>query len=492
MGRLVRRSCLLFAVFTAAVNAGIPPPTRSLVPPGWTPSWELWRSTIAMPCNDSGLMLDQRAFRNWGVLSWDWSNGKNIWINQNPMDAEHLLVRQLELTKKANPGGRHLVYRNSVHAMPWYSTVLSKLRDSQYAGFFLKFATTPPLRNGSHGGYWSPPCDATYHPPRCTELYHDQTQTPTPASHPSAKPDGLCAPSNCDCGMPCGMYLFNHLNGTMFRQWFLDEYLGGPTGLGHPDIDGFFMDDYWCWDDGTPGQCVFGGQHRLVGPAETEQHVLADLGLSNDEVKAMAMAWRANMDAAYDRLIENSAMSWDLSFQNSYNVPAAGAATVPRPTIILPEHCEAILTRECGSDGQRPKTSGAVDTSCCCATAHCPGACPAHCPLLRDQPLFFGLNYTSKGALSNPDINARFPRLTSDIELFLLVRGPSAFLGLGFLSCHPTTNYTLPDEVFSKDYGQPLENCSAMPGRKGVFSRRYSKARVQVDCNRLAAGDELS
>ena len=39
---------------------------------------------------------------------------------------------------------------------------------------------------------------------------------------------------------------------------------------------------------------------------------------------------------------------WDLAFSNSYNVPRAGAATVPRPTIILPEHCEEILTRECG------------------------------------------------------------------------------------------------------------------------------------------------
>ena len=148
--------------------------------------------------------------------------------------------------------------------------------------------------------------------------------------------------------------------------------------------------------------------------------MLTDLGMGNGEVKAMARAWRANMDAAYDKLIESSAMSWDLSFQNSYNVPAAGAATVPRPTIILPEHCEAILTRECDSDGQQPKTHGAVagvDTSCCCATARCPGACPPHCARLRDQPLFFGLNYTSKAALSDPNISTRFPRLASDLSL---------------------------------------------------------------------------
>ena len=150
-------------------------------------------------------MPDQHAFANWGVLSWDWSNGKADWVNQKPMDAEAMLVHQIELTAAANPRGRHLVYRNSVHAMPWYSTVLEKLRDPRYAGFFLRFAETPPLRNGS-SGYWSPPCDATYAPPRCSGLYHDQTQTPSWTRHPSAHPDGLCAPGDCDCGVPCGRY----------------------------------------------------------------------------------------------------------------------------------------------------------------------------------------------------------------------------------------------------------------------------------------------
>jgi hypothetical protein len=225
----------------------------------------------------------------------------------------------------------------------------------------------------------------------------------------------------------------------------------------------------------------------LVGPAETEPHVLTDLGMGMGEVKAMALAWRANMDKAYGTLIKNQAMSWDLSFANSYNDPRAGAATVPRPTIILPEQCEAVLTRECGGDDDDAKGSvsaaaAGVDMSCCCATAHCPHACPAHCPRMRDQPLFFGLNYTSKAALSDPDVTSRLPRLASDIALFQLVRGPHAWLGLGFVSCHNNTNYSLPDDAFLKDYGVPLENCSAVPGRQGVFSRRYSNAHVEVDC----------
>jgi hypothetical protein len=76
---------LLLATFPHHLaTGGIPPPARSLVPPGWAPSYDLAASTIAMPCNDSGLMLDQRAFRHWGVLSWDWSNGKDLYIWQIP------------------------------------------------------------------------------------------------------------------------------------------------------------------------------------------------------------------------------------------------------------------------------------------------------------------------------------------------------------------------------------------------------------------------
>eukprot|EP01048_Picozoa_sp_COSAG05_P001753 COSAG05_NODE_61_length_23137_cov_22.080693_4_plen_111_part_00 len=78
--------------------------------------------------------------------------------------------------------------------------------------------------------------------------------------------------------------------------------------------------------------------------------------------------------------------------------------------------------------------------ACCCATRACPVACPSHCPRFRDIPLFFGLNYTSKSALSSPDVAARLPMLQQDLANFLLIRGEYAWLGFGFLSCHNDTN----------------------------------------------------
>ena len=142
-------------------------------------------------------------------------------------------------------------------------------------------------------------------------------------------------------------------------------------------------------------------------------------------VKRMAVAWRANMNEVYSKVYDSNASSWDMMFANSYNVAAAHAATVPKPTTIAADTCAAILTYECSTASPLKL----VGEQCCCATAHCPGACPPGCPRLRDQPLFFGLNYSSKTALSNRDTAVRFPELEHDIAKFLLVRGKFAWLG---------------------------------------------------------------
>ncbi len=40
-------------------------------------------------------------------------------------------------------------------------------------------------------------------------------------------------------------YLFDHRNGSMLTKWLLEEYIGGPTGIDSPLVDGFFIDDFW-------------------------------------------------------------------------------------------------------------------------------------------------------------------------------------------------------------------------------------------------------
>lgn len=84
-------------------------------------------------------------------------------------------------------------------------------------------------------------CDDNYHPPRCSELYHDHAQTP---GYPHG--DGDCGPPGCDVGsVPVGEYLFDpraanvSIDGQTLAEWYVDEYLFGPTGAGNPNISGF-------------------------------------------------------------------------------------------------------------------------------------------------------------------------------------------------------------------------------------------------------------
>ena len=112
-----------------------------------------------------------------------------------------------------------------------FGSVREKLDDPAYSGFFLKF---DPKQTGK---YHVPQCDTDYSPPKCSDFYHDQEQSP---GHP--KGDGSCK-DNCDCGVnPCGEYLWDHRNGSMLQEFLLEHYIGGSTGVGNPAIDGLFID----------------------------------------------------------------------------------------------------------------------------------------------------------------------------------------------------------------------------------------------------------
>jgi len=124
------------------------------------------------------------------VVDFDWSNAKEIWANNHPMNCDDLLLTQAAMVKaqgtytrvfvsSSAPGGGwevtqpaqgvpfppfppHQVYRNLVKSLPFYATVSQKLADPAYSGWFLRFA------NGSGGSYHVPPCDKNYDPPLCS------------------------------------------------------------------------------------------------------------------------------------------------------------------------------------------------------------------------------------------------------------------------------------------------------------------------------------
>ena len=66
--------------------------------PRWRPTWQLNRSTMLQPCNYSGF-FDPEFSARFGVVSYDWSNAKQQWANQHPMDCEERLLEQARMTK---------------------------------------------------------------------------------------------------------------------------------------------------------------------------------------------------------------------------------------------------------------------------------------------------------------------------------------------------------------------------------------------------------
>ena len=152
------------------------------------------------------------------------------------MTCEENLLKQAQLIKDKNPlgtGQKVWVYRNTVLAMPWFSSVRKIMDDPAYDVWFLRFKNGTdgkgPLEhdgqlNDPHRDttYHEPVCDKAFTPPKCSPLYHAQVQTMETKAWPSqqdngalAPPDGLCTGKACDCGrVPCGMYLLDHRKGN--------------------------------------------------------------------------------------------------------------------------------------------------------------------------------------------------------------------------------------------------------------------------------------
>ena len=223
-----------------------------------------------------------------GLVVYDWSNAKALWANAHPMDSQELLTKQAEMVLAADPGipgeqPRVWVYRNTIKALNWYSSVREKLDDPAYAGWFVSFKDYKgPQSNAS---YHVPPCDwygTAASPPKCSGFYHDQEQTPEHRGGGSDYPvDGECL-EQCDCGPinPCGEYIFDHRNET-FQDWFINEYMITNETLEHKPIP---IGLGWL-DDSM----------QLKGPTEENPFFIEDTGSTAEDMQNHVTAYRANM-----------------------------------------------------------------------------------------------------------------------------------------------------------------------------------------------------
>ena len=87
-------------------------------------------------------------------------------------------------------------------------------------------------------------------------------------------------------------------------------------------------------------------------------------------------------------------------------------------------------------------------------------------------------NATTMHSLSGD--HATLPNFAQDLAVFLLLRGPFAYLGFGWSGCNVVTAF--PDEL-KADVGEPTGFCAETAPNSGVFTREWSKATVTMDCN---------
>ena len=309
-----------------------------------------------------------------------------------------------------------------MQALPWYTSVREKISDPAYSGFFLRFGP-PTVGNGWH----VPECDKNYDPPLCTSLYHDQDQTP---NHP--KGDGDCV-LPCDCGgVPCGEYLFDHRNGSMLRDFLVNEFILGANGLGNANVSGLYLDDGWAnssqavapWEPQPNGFC---DHSRIGGATEEDYFCTVDMGLTQADTTAITDGWRETMKAVQAAILSKNAFAWAYFKQT----------TIPGPG----------------------------DAAACAAWFRGPGT------LLRNEALV--LQWTN--ATQRP-----LPAISEDIAAFLILRGDYAWVGTGWVGC--ITDYPFPAEL-EVDYGLPLTTYynETAPG-SGVFTRAWTKATATFSC----------
>ena len=423
--------------------------------PPWPPSYNIHDSLITMQLNSMRLSSPSRGAQ-FGIVSYDWSNMKYIWAASKPMNCEESLVEQATATKQAASETLHnntkvFVYRNIVKALPWFTTVRKKLDDPNYSGFFLKFDSTNVRQ------YHVPLC-ANEDPTHCSMYYHDQLQTPQVPTTDQPYPDGVCTDNHCDCGMnPCGEYLFDHRNGTMLREWLIQEVILGPTAIGHADIDGLFLDDFWCSDllCRNSNNVILGCpcNDPVQGPTEVDRYSQMDMGLSDQDIADLTIQWNITMGNVQRAILNYSAYTWSL-FPGQNNANAW-------PTFLNSnaKECMVACRRACQADS-----------------------------IWQHYPILFGFTIANSTVLS---------QLEQDLSYFLLVRGPYAYAGWGIwgmtwpFQADPSNHGALPPTaddvplpvVFDIDYGTPQEVCYETEVNSGIFRRRWSKAIVELNCN---------
>jgi hypothetical protein len=172
--------------------------------------------------------------------------------------------------------------------------------------------------------------------------------------------------------------------------------------------------------------------------------------MTKADLQQGADGWNKNMAALQAYTLSKGKFSWQMLWTGGSSV--GRGSTCPKP-IVRNESCTANLRSLCKGGKEVGTTQSRT-----MMYAFYPGGCHNCRDHLPVDP----------------------PQLKEDLANFLLVRGPYAYLGHGWLGC--SHEYIFPEEL-NLDYGEPTELCDETAANSGIFVRDWTKATVQMDCN---------
>ena len=212
------------------------------------------------------------------------------------------------------------------------------------------------------------------------------------------------------------------------------------------------------------------------GPSEVPATWINSTSYTHADVVAITEGWRKTMALAQQTILAHGAFQWQMLAGSSIVTGQANR-----------QNCAEYFRASCGTGPDSP----------------------------QGRPLLYYLSLNMRGPGGPvPDPGAgNMVSLQQDLASFLLVRGPYAWLGTGWLGCGFTaTNgsccsgegtkcrrataggcnaatdgfYQRPAEL-DYDYGLPHGSCSETETGSGVFTRSYTKANVQINCSTFQA-----
>jgi hypothetical protein len=395
----LHRSCPRALVLMLALLLGRQCAHGSIPP--WPPTYRMNFSTIIMPCDESGLPpapFPPAQAATWGWSFNTWVNGMYAWARDAPEDCDEVQVSQSVATAAIGRGGRQSTYRNVAKALPWFTMVREKLADRAFERWFLPWAACKNYDCGDNA---------------TANLYHSFLQTPN-------------ATGDCGAGVVCAQYFFDLRNESL-RAWLAGDYILGPTGLGHPSIRGYYLDDLW----------------YLHGPGDMPPGVVpAACNLSAADVADLEAASQLTLVMINNATLRAGGFNWQQLAQIP-EYPNTVANAQPR--------CAPFMARYCGANASTQTSATLMVFS------------------TQTTYDFWPLPFPAQ-----------------DTAQFLLVRGPHAWLGYGWSSCPPPASFVRPPEV-DVDYGEPLGFCAETAPGSGVWSREYTKYSVSLDCASFTA-----